>query len=171
MGDPIDIPSSSNPSNPPSDMATLENALTSFVSEMRVQVAKIKENLNKTRSMTNRRLNELEHPELSLQRNGRSPSQEIRPSQSPRHRSMPLPPYQPPYIPEHRIPPPLPEYGYPPPGYHPYSPEPRMFPLKYKPRPHEFRQPFEEHPYQCQREWNFRPNPHRDQGYRHYKPK
>ena len=40
----------------------------------------------------------------------------VRPSTPPRHRSMPLPPYQPPYIPEHRTPPPPLEYGYPPLG-------------------------------------------------------
>ena len=115
MGDPTDIPSSSNPSNPPSDMAKLENAFRSFADDIRTQIVEIKENVNETRSMANRRLNELEHPELSLQRNRRNPLHKIRPSPPPRHRSMPLPPYQPPYILEHRTPPPPPEYGYPPP--------------------------------------------------------
>ena len=53
MGDPTDNPSSSNPTNQPSDMARLESTLTSYVSEMRTQVAEIKENLNETRSITN----------------------------------------------------------------------------------------------------------------------
>ena len=74
MGDPTDIPSRSNPSNPPSDMARLESVFKSFVDDMRAQVTKIKANLNKTRSIANRRLNKLEHLELSLQRNGRNPS-------------------------------------------------------------------------------------------------
>ena len=66
MGDPTNIPSSSNPVNPPFDMARLESAFKSFADDMRAQVAEIKENLNETRVMSNRRLNELEHPKLSL---------------------------------------------------------------------------------------------------------
>ena len=66
MGDPTDIPNSSTPSNPPSDMARLENASRSFVDDMRTQITEIKENVNEIRSMANRRLNELEHLELSL---------------------------------------------------------------------------------------------------------
>ena len=54
MGDPTDIPSSSNPSNPPSDMTRLENAFKSFAKDMRAQDTEIKENLNETRSMANR---------------------------------------------------------------------------------------------------------------------
>ena len=54
MGDPTDNPSSSNPTNQPSDMARLESALTSFVSEMKTQAAEIKESLNETKTITNR---------------------------------------------------------------------------------------------------------------------
>ena len=69
MGDPTTNPSSSNPSNSPSGMDRLENSIKSLANEMRTQFAEVKEDINKTLSMANRRLNELEHPELSLQRN------------------------------------------------------------------------------------------------------
>ena len=151
-------------------MARLENAFRSFANDIRTKIAEIKENVNETRSIANRKLNEFEHPELSLQRNRRNPSHEVRPSPPPRHMSMPLPPYQPPYILEHRTPPPPPEYVYPPPGYNPYSPKPWSFPLEHRPRPHEFRQPFEERAYQRHRERYFPPCPHRDQGHRDYNP-
>ena len=66
LGDPTDMPSSSNPPNPPSDMARLENVFKNFAEDMIAQVKEIKKDLNKTRSMGNRCLNELEHPNLPL---------------------------------------------------------------------------------------------------------
>ena len=68
MGDPTNIPSSSNPSDPPSDMTRLEDAFKSFATDMRAQVAEIKKDLNDSRFMTNEQLDELEHPEQSFQR-------------------------------------------------------------------------------------------------------
>ena len=66
LGDPTDMPSSSNQPNPPSDMARLENAFKNFSKDIRAQVNEIKNNLNETRALTNRHLNELEHPDISL---------------------------------------------------------------------------------------------------------
>ena len=68
MGDSTNIPTSSNPPDPPLDMTRLEDAFKSFANDMRVQVAEIKKDLNDSRPMTNQRLTELEHPEQSLQR-------------------------------------------------------------------------------------------------------
>ena len=104
MGDHTTIPSSSNPPEPPSDMARLEEAFRSFATDMKAQVAEIRQDLNESRSMANRRLNELEHPELNLQRDRRTPPQEVRPSPPPRQRPAPLPTYQPPYVAEFRTP-------------------------------------------------------------------
>ena len=120
MGDPTSIPSSSNPVNPPSDMARLESLFQSFATDMKAQVAEIKENLNETRSMTNRRLNELEHPQLSHLRDRRSSPHEGRPSPAQGHRSTPPLVYSPPYQPEQWTP--HYEHRYLPPGYRPYSP-------------------------------------------------
>ena len=173
MGNPTNIPSSSNPSDPPSDMTRLEDAFKSFATDMRAQVAEIKKDLNNLRSMTNQRLTELEHPDQSLQRTRGNPSQDARLLSPPRPRSMPLPTYQPPYVVGRRthVPPPF-EYGYPPPGYDPYTYEPRPFPPEQRPRHREFRQPpFEDHPYPQPRERYFPPNhadKNRDQGYRQY---
>ena len=74
MGDPTNIPSSSNPLDPPLDMTRLEDAFKSFANDMRVQVVEIKKDLNDSRSMTNQRLTELEYPEQSLQRTRGNPS-------------------------------------------------------------------------------------------------
>ena len=73
MGDPTTIPSSSNPPEPPSDVARLEAALTSFATDMRAQLTEIRKDLNESGNMTNRRLNYLEHPELSPHRDRRTP--------------------------------------------------------------------------------------------------
>ena len=107
MGDPTTIPSSSNPPEPPSDVARLWAAFTSFATDMKTQLTEIRKDLNESRDMANRRLNYREHPELSLHRDGRTPRQEVRPSPPPRPRSMPLPTNQPPYVAERRMPPPL----------------------------------------------------------------
>ena len=74
MGDSMNIPSSSNPSDPPSDMTRLEDAFKSFATDMRAQVAGIKRDLNDSMSMTNQRLNKLEHPEQTPQRTRGNPS-------------------------------------------------------------------------------------------------
>ena len=105
MGDPTIIPSSSNPPDPPSYVARLEAAFTSFATDMRTQLTEIRKDLKESEDMANRRLNYLEHPELSLQRNRRTPPQEVRPSPPPRRRSTPLPTYEPPYGAEPRMPP------------------------------------------------------------------
>ena len=73
MGDPTTIPSSSNPLEPPSDVARLGAAFTSFATDMRTQLTEIRKDLNESRDMANRRLNYLEHPELSLHRDERIP--------------------------------------------------------------------------------------------------
>ena len=138
MGDPTSIPSSSNPVNPPSVVARLGSAFQSFAMDMKAQVVEIKENLNETSSMTNRRLNELEHPELSLHRDRRSSPHEGRPSLAQGHRSTPPLVYLPLHQPAYWTPPHF-DNRYPPPGYRPYSPEPRPHLPTHRPRPHEFR--------------------------------
>ena len=149
-GDPTANPSSSNPSSSPPGMDRLENAIKSLANEMRTQFAKVKEDINETRSMANRRLNELEHPELSLQRNRRTPSEENRPSPNHGHRTRTPLVHSPPVQPEYRTPMPF-MYGYPPPGYNPYY-------LEYEPPPpvwphhQEMRRPFQERPIPPRRE-------------------
>ena len=136
---------------------------------MKAQVAEIKENLNETRSITNRRLNELEHPQLSHPRDRRSSPHEGRPSPAQGHRSTPPLVYTPPYQPEQWTPP-HPEQRYPPPGYRPYSPEPRPHLPTHRPRPHEFRPHHQERPYPHVRERPLPPTPHREHGHRNFDP-
>lgn len=163
-GNLIDMPSSSNPSNPPSDLSRLEKAFASFAEDMRAQVNEIKKDLNETRALTNRRLNELEHPDLSLHGSRRNSSVEARPSPSPGYRSTPPPSYPPPVQPEYKTPPPF-EHGYP-----PYSSEPRPYLPTDMPRPHEYKQPLEEHPYHLHRERYFPLPPQGERRHRDFDP-
>ena len=169
MGDPASNPSSSNPVNPSSDIARLESALQSFAMDIKAQVAEIKENLNETRAMTNRRLNELEHPELSLRRDRRSTPHEGRPSTAQGLRATPPMVHSPPYQPEYGTPPHY-EPRYPPPGYRPYSPEPRPHFPTLRPRPYEFRPRHQERPYPYVREQPLPPHPVREHGHRNIDP-
>ena len=171
MGDPANIPSSSNPPEPPSSVSRLESAFVSFATEMRAQVAEIRKDLNDSINMTNRRLNGLEHPEPLLHRERRTPPHEDRPSPPPRHRSIPLPINQPIYVDDQGSPP-LSEYGYPPPGYNPHVRENRPFHREQRHHPREIRRPPREaNPFPFHREQHVPrppPNPYREPGYRPY---
>ena len=82
MGNPLDGPSSSNPH-------TLEDVIRDLVPDMRAQINEIKQDMKGAQTLINKRLNELEHPELQPQRECRNPTPEYRPPPPPGYRPPP----------------------------------------------------------------------------------
>ena len=101
MGDLQDDPSSSNPTtNPLTNLFSLKNMISELALEMRTQIHQIKEDLRGSQALTNRRLNELEHPAIQPQMASRNPTSKLRPTTPQGYR--PTPPTPPP---EYRTPP------------------------------------------------------------------